>query len=878
MNVVRQGKLAPISMAWPRRCVNVGGASARRPAIPYQRPQPVGARRRLPHSSLLPSRGLLIGCLVVLSLPVLVVGGPDPDPVLATCRGVIDVAVLADGIACLLESQGGPKIVKPGEWKATPLAAVPGEGLTFLRVFAGTDAKTLLRVVALTPQTVPVVYAWRDGAWVKEGELPTPYPKPQDIYKLRCFQDKSGAVWIGYHVEMVYRVADGKVESRDISAGGGNPQAGGHNWMVPGFSESNDGTIAIHHQVGQFGACDPSPFVTSYRAGTWTDTKHGLSDIGAGCFLGNTFLVAQNKSLLHMQFDPSVTITNAAPESADKQVQYAMFLRPTADGGLVSIWGGAAWVYYIAPPYENGFVTRIAEWKDGMWTDPDVGADRSFWDHYRLERPWCEDDEGGMWIGTAAGGVLHRARDGKWTRLNWQRGVRVQTPTRLAIDGKGLLWVVDVTGVCDVIDAKVAFAMAPDAASPWSEEWLCTQWKERADGIRYAMSAEQGGSLIVIGPDGRKVIPMDPGHMRLESANVVSHSDEDGFWVFEGLGDQLTEHYDGKKWERFGKERWNELQQRVVQRVRQAAQPVPQMMVIDGRAVLIGQPAIVNPQVPGVAAPASAPGDCPIPTTEQIWCRQQDGWTWVGGRDTVACTPGEGWVTIPTKRSPLDGRTAVKDLFRDPQGRWWFWIEGRYGHYAVYQPRKVKLEAQTANLGKIAEPNQTLKLGLQCEVPLDGLVLRARLDDGAWAAYATDKGFTIGTVTRGKHKITVDGLGKTEMVAAGPVMFEFESTFDAEAAIDAWIVKLGDPSHKIREQATKDLISVGKPAIEAVRKAATSEDPEVAGRAKEVLKTIDPKPGNPDTAQPMEIRGPVQPMPPPGANPMRRRIIRQGQP
>jgi len=130
------------------------------------------------------------------------VGAPEDDPVLASCTDVVDVAVLADGTACLLGSQTGPIIVKPGDWKAISLAPVPGGRLTFLRVFAGLDDKTLLRLVAITPLTVPVVYAWRGGAWEKEGELPKPLPNPQEIHKLRCFQEKRRALDGGLHRHM----------------------------------------------------------------------------------------------------------------------------------------------------------------------------------------------------------------------------------------------------------------------------------------------------------------------------------------------------------------------------------------------------------------------------------------------------------------------------------------------------------------------------------------------------------------------------------------------------------------------------------------------------------------------------------------------------
>ncbi len=738
-------------------------------------------------------------------------GEAERDPVLASSQDVVDVAVLSDGTACLLETLKGPMIVKPGEWQSHPLAPFPREEVKFLRVFAGADGKTLLRVVALVQESVLVVYAWRGGAWEKEGELPKPLPNPHELYKVRCFQEKSGAIWICDGVETAFRVADGKVESRDISAGGGDPAAGGHNWLIPGFAESKDHTVAIHHQAGHFQACGPGKVVTTYRAGKWAEFEHGLLHAGGACFdATNTFWLAENTIILQTQFGSGVTTTNAASASLNLDTQCPVFLQATSDNALVSIWSALGWVYFISPPYATGFITRITEYKDGKWTDPDVGADRDVWNFHWLERPWCEDNKGGMWIGTASGGILNRARDGKWTRLDWRRGVSVQVPTRLAVDDQGVLWVVDSTGTCVAIDTKVAMEMETKANSPWNEEWYCTQLKERSDGILYGISAEKGGSLVVLDGSERKVFPMEEGHIRIENANVVSRSAEDGFWVFEGLGDQLSEHFDGTKWEQFPADKWGELQK-----------------LHGGLRARVSEPSV------------TPPGDCPIPSTEQNWCLRKDGWTWVGGRDSLVCSQGEGWVTLPTKGSPLDGKTRVNNLFRDHQGKWWFWITGLFGHYAVYQPKKVKCETQAADLGKLPEPNAVVKFKLDCEVPLDSLVLQARVDDGPWTPYAPDRGLALGVLTRGKHRVVLEGLGKKEMIAVGPLVFNLESTFDAEAVIAALIKKLGDESFQVREQATKDLTATGKPATRLLEQAKQSSDPEVATRAREILKKIE---------------------------------------
>ena len=62
--------------------------------------------------------------------------------------------------------------------------------------------------------------------------------------------------------------------------------------------------------------------------------------------------------------------------------------------------------------------------------------------------------------------------------------------------------------------------------------------------------------------------------------------------------------------------------------------------------------------------------------------------------------------------------------------------------------------------------------------------------------------------------------------------------------VDKLIEKLGDDDVEIRDKAGAELVKIGKPALEALRKAATSDKQEVAGRAKDLIARIDfPEPG-----------------------------------
>jgi hypothetical protein len=78
------------------------------------------------------------------------------------------------------------------------------------------------------------------------------------------------------------------------------------------------------------------------------------------------------------------------------------------------------------------------------------------------------------------------------------------------------------------------------------------------------------------------------------------------------------------------------------------------------------------------------------------------------------------------------------------------------------------------------------------------------------------------------------------------------------ATIEDLIRRLGDEEFAAREQATEELRKIGKPAEEALRKAAGSDDPEVRTRAKGLLEELS-RPKTPDRP-----RRPAAPGFPPG--------------
>jgi hypothetical protein len=65
-----------------------------------------------------------------------------------------------------------------------------------------------------------------------------------------------------------------------------------------------------------------------------------------------------------------------------------------------------------------------------------------------------------------------------------------------------------------------------------------------------------------------------------------------------------------------------------------------------------------------------------------------------------------------------------------------------------------------------------------------------------------------------------------------------------DATVEKLIEKLGDDDVEVRDAAGAELVKIGRPALEALRKAAKSDRQEVAGRARSLIAKIDfPEPG-----------------------------------
>src|SRR5437764_11760888 len=82
-------------------------------------------------------------------------------------------------------------------------------------------------------------------------------------------------------------------------------------------------------------------------------------------------------------------------------------------------------------------------------------------------------------------------------------------------------------------------------------------------------------------------------------------------------------------------------------------------------------------------------------------------------------------------------------------------------------------------------------------------------------------------------------LGLTAVCVSLPLVSPVVAEDDKE--IDRLVKQLGDDDFKKREAATKRLTAIGEPALDALQKATTSDDPEVALRAKYIVAGIENK-------------------------------------
>lgn len=87
------------------------------------------------------------------------------------------------------------------------------------------------------------------------------------------------------------------------------------------------------------------------------------------------------------------------------------------------------------------------------------------------------------------------------------------------------------------------------AANPWSEETFWSQVRQKPDGTCCAVSATNGGCVVVFGPQGKQyTAPVPNTGFRWENLYYLSTDSAGGIWLFPRHSQENTACYDGQQW------------------------------------------------------------------------------------------------------------------------------------------------------------------------------------------------------------------------------------------------------------------------------------------------------------------------------------------
>lgn len=153
------------------------------------------------------------------------------------------------------------------------------------------------------------------------------------------------------------------------------------------------------------------------------------------------------------------------PNEGDSKVK-PMLVTRTIDGTLLSIWRRHYRSYKPddLDPFENGFYQRICQWNDdeNKW-DVVQGKNRGI----SKELPQAIDKDGGWWLGTSEGTLLHRDNEGEFRELGYQYGIATDSIGRVKIDRQNRLWLFGNVPI--EIDMAALRAAEPVSSPEWRE-------------------------------------------------------------------------------------------------------------------------------------------------------------------------------------------------------------------------------------------------------------------------------------------------------------------------------------------------------------------------------------------------------------------------
>lgn len=231
------------------------------------------------------------------------------------------------------------------------------------------------------------------------------------------------------------------------------------------------------------------------------------------------------------------------------------------------------------------------------------------------------------------------------------------------------------------------------------------------------------------------------------------------------------------------------------------------------------------------------PADCPI--VKPIWKRIFDGWVWVAGIDRIACSPGEGWLTLQTAGSPLAMGRSIWHVKSAPDGTWFFNLRQIEHAYAIYKGEPLQVDMQAMNLGTVDDPFAVLRPGWPRSSDEESIAMRYRFDNGDWSGLVPAAEVPVATdLMRGEHTLTVQYFGRTTLARSKSFTHRFSVTFAVEEALQALIDQLGAAEFALRDEAYQRLLRFGRTAIPQLEAASTTDDPEVAISARNLIKAI----------------------------------------
>jgi hypothetical protein len=87
------------------------------------------------------------------------------------------------------------------------------------------------------------------------------------------------------------------------------------------------------------------------------------------------------------------------------------------------------------------------------------------------------------------------------------------------------------------------------AAGSWSVETFLSRLRQKPDGTCCAVSAENGGHIVTLGPRGKEFTALPPkNEFRLEKLYYLSSDSAGGLWMFPRHSQENTAYHDGKQW------------------------------------------------------------------------------------------------------------------------------------------------------------------------------------------------------------------------------------------------------------------------------------------------------------------------------------------